>query len=369
MICEKNRCTGCGLCTAICPQKCITLQKNEYGSFKYHIDQEKCIHCKKCERMCPQNSPPLSSNIKCYAGWAIDPKERQTSSSGGVAAALYRYILSMGGAVVGACYENGEFSLKLTQNEEDIEKFKGSKYVNCTSLHIYEQVKQTINQDVPVLFVGTPCQVAAIKAYIGSSELLITVDLVCHGTPPQYVFEEHFKAKDKGIVSVNFRDGGIYKLNIEKENGEQFVIDSGTDEYYLSFINGITFSDCCYECQYARKERCSDITIGDFRGLEKSVYEGIERPSVIISNTLQGDRLLSAATNIKLIERDISEALSKNEQLSNPFVRSDDRKKYEKLYPVYGFDKTIHKLSLEKIRKRNKLLTKLSEIKNKVVKQ
>ncbi len=370
MICEKQRCTGCGLCTTICPQQCITLKTNEYGSFKYHIDEEKCIHCKKCERMCPQNNLSLSTNSQCFAGWAIDQTERQTSSSGGIASALYRYILSIGGAIVGACYENGEFSLKLSQNEEDIGKFKGSKYVNCTSVHIYKQVKQIINQGITVLFIGTPCQIAAIKAYIGNSELLITVDLVCHGTPPQYVFEEHFKTKGKDIVSVNFRDGGIYKLNIKKGNGEHIVIESGTDEYYLAFIKGIIFSDCCYECQYAKNERCSDITIGDFRGLDKAIYQeaDVERVSLVLANSEKGKNLLKSIPNITLVERDLSEALLTNEQLCHPKKRTSDRISYEKMYPIYGFDRTIHRLKINQERRKNRIINKLSELKSRIIK-
>lgn len=370
MICDKKHCTGCGMCTAVCPTQCITLEKNEYGSLKYQVDEKKCIRCGKCERMCPQNSSVVQSVRKCYGGWAEELKERQTSASGGIAAALYRQMLSKGGAIVGACYENDEFRLKLTQDETEIEKFKGSKYVNCNSQHIYQEVKQKINQCIPVLFIGTPCQVAAIKSYIGASDLLYTVDLICHGTPPQSIFEEHFKINEKGIVSVNFRDGGLYKLSMKDMTGRQTVVDSAIDEYYLAFINGIIFSDCCYECQYASSKRCSDITIGDFRGIDEKIgqSEGVKRVSLVLSNTERGEKMLLSTPSIRLVERDLSEALPHNEQLSHPKKRTNDRFSFEKLYPKYGFSKTIHKLNIEKIRQKNKILTTLSKIKKKLMK-
>jgi len=370
LICETKKCTGCGLCTVVCPKSCITLEKNEYGSFKYRVDEEKCIHCDKCKKACPHNS--LNDGnvpIKCYAGWAIEPSERATSSSGGMAAAFYRQMLKNDGAVVGACYENGEFCLKLTENEYDVGAFKGSKYVNCTSKNIFKAVKEKIKSGKPVLFIGTPCQVASIKSYIGESKLLYTVDLICHGTPPQAYFEEHFKSSKKGITAVNFRENGtIFRFRMDDADGNAYRIDGGTDEYYLSFINGITFSDCCYECQYAKTERISDITIGDFWGIDEAIKskEKVDRVSLVLCNTSHGKQFLDGISDIRLIERDLSEALPNNEQLTRPFRRSKDRIKFEKLYPQYGFDKTIHRLEIEKSRKRNILLTRLSNIKRKL---
>lgn len=369
MICEIKKCTGCGLCIAVCPKSCITLEKNEYGTLKYRVDEEKCIHCGKCHKMCPQNSQNSGHEpIRCYAGWATEPSERVTSSSGGIAAAMYRRILNNGGAVVGACFVNGEFRLKLTENEEDIDRFKGSKYVNCTSKNIFKSVKEKIESGKTVLFIGTPCQVASIKSYIGESKLLYAVDLICHGAPPQTYFVEHFGTNKSNIVNVNFRLNGLYRLSIIDKYGHQKIFDGGTDEYYLSFISGITFSDCCYECRYAKSQRISDITIGDFWGIDEAIKskEKVDRVSLVLCNTLHGKQLLDGIPDIQLIERDMSEALPNNEQLTRPFRRSKDRIKFEKLYPKYGFDKTIHRLEIEKSRKRNILLTRLSNIKKKV---
>lgn len=369
MICEKTKCTGCGLCTVVCPKSCITLDKNEYGTFKYHVDEDACVQCGKCKKACPQNSNNNGNMpINCYAGWATEPYERATSSSGGIAAALYRQILKNGGAIVGACYENGEFCLKLIENEHDIEAFKGSKYVSCTSKKIFNEVKEKIESGKTVLFIGTPCQVASIKSYIGESKLLYTVDLICHGTPPQTYFMEHFRINKNDIVNVNFRSHGLYRLSITDRYENQISFDGGTDEYYLSFINGIIFNDCCYECRYTKIERISDITIGDFWGIDEAVKrkEKVDRVSLVLCNTLHGKQLLDGISDIRLIERELSEALPNNEQLTRPFRRSKDRIKFEKLYPKYGFDKTIHKLEIEKTRKKNIFLEILSKIKKKL---
>jgi len=369
MICEKNQCTSCGLCVDICPIHCITLKPDEYGALKYCIDEQKCIRCGKCAEICPSNNEcSWHKVINCYAGWAIDEVERVSSSSGGIAALLYRKILSEGGAIVGACFENGRFCLKLSDSVKDIALFKGSKYVHCDGKNIYTQVKERIKSGQPVLFIGTPCQVGAIKQFIGDSQILYTVYLICHGTSPQKYFQEHFKPDEKRIVSVNFRDGGIYRLKIEDALHNIKMINGGFDEYYLSFIQGITFNDCCYQCRYARIERVSDITIGDFWGIDKSFLqqENVNKISLVLSNTQKGEQLLQNTPGLRLVVRSLQEALPHNEQLRNPFKRSTDRIKFEQYYPKYGFDKSIHKLRVERIRRKNIVMTVLSNILRKI---
>ena len=39
------------------------------------------------------------------------------------------------------------------------------------------------------------------------------------------------------------------------------------DNYLAAFLEGLNYRPSCYNCSYARPERISDITIGDFWGL------------------------------------------------------------------------------------------------------
>ncbi len=50
-------CSGCGLCSIICPQKCIEVKKRveENGNEildEFHIDLSKCIFCGNCAEFC-----------------------------------------------------------------------------------------------------------------------------------------------------------------------------------------------------------------------------------------------------------------------------------------------------------------------------
>lgn len=370
MICNKSRCTGCGLCVSICPTQCITLKPDEHGALKYSVDYKVCTSCGKCRKYCPSNRDcDFNPVISCYAGWAIDEDERISSSSGGIAALLYRKVLAAGGEIVGACFEGGRFFLKLSDSEEDIALFKGSKYVHCDGQNVYTKVQEKIKSGKPVLFVGTPCQVAAIKRLVGNTPLLYTVDLICHGTPPQQYFREHFKPEKNRIRSINFRDKGIiYRMKLETMSQKIRIINGGLDEYYLSFINGIIFNDCCYQCQYARTERVSDITIGDFWGIDPDFLkqEKVNKVSLVLANTPRGEDLLHSTPGLRLKARSLEEALPHNEQLLKPFSRSTDRIKFEQIYQRYGFDKTIHKLGIERVRRKNIVMTFLSGLARKI---
>ncbi|MHC1714446.1 MAG: Coenzyme F420 hydrogenase/dehydrogenase, beta subunit C-terminal domain [Acidaminococcaceae bacterium] len=374
VICKTENCTGCGLCAAVCPKQCITLVPNEYGSLKYTVNGNKCISCGKCIRSCHiVNDVETNKSFNCFAAYSLNKEDFETSSSGGVAAQLYETILNSGGVIVGACFENEKFVLKFSNNREDIAKFKGSKYVWCETNNIYREVQAAISSEKTVCFIGTPCQVAAIKQYIGDTPLLLTVDLICHGTPPQKVLFEHIEEfcrkdgnKDVHIKSISFRDDGIWRLNTTLENGFSKKSYGGTDEYFMAFLRGISYNNNCYNCKYANINRVSDLTIGDFWGLDPNVLksEGIERASLVLVNTKHGSETLHRTANLKLIPRELEEALPNNAQLTKPSQKSSNRYRYEKYYPVRGFDKTIHALDIEKERRKNKIIFACSSVKN-----
>lgn len=67
--------------------------------------------------------------------------------------------------------------------------YRNSKYVYSDAGNIYYEVGKNLVNQRGVLFIGLPCQVAALKKYLFvkkiSLELLFTVDIVCHGTTPE----------------------------------------------------------------------------------------------------------------------------------------------------------------------------------------
>ena len=49
-------CIGCGLCSSVCPQKCIDISVKPVV-----IDQKHCLHCGNCKEICPKQAVRLRS--------------------------------------------------------------------------------------------------------------------------------------------------------------------------------------------------------------------------------------------------------------------------------------------------------------------
>lgn len=214
-ISANDKCCGCGACAAICPKKAIVLSEREFGGFIYPtVDIKQCSHCDLCTRICPEISSPnfampkTSLAVKCR-----DYSDLISCASGGAATILGRYFISSGGVVYGCSMENFNTIRHIrVDREEDLEKIKGSKYVQSNIEMVYSNVKNDLISGLIVLFIGTPCQVGALKNYLQKPwDNLYTLDLVCHGVPSQAMLRnavESEMGKTKGLdenISVNFR--------------------------------------------------------------------------------------------------------------------------------------------------------------------
>lgn len=165
---NKQECTGCGACYNICPKHAISMKEDEEG-FKYPvIDKEKCVNCKLCDKICPVLNEIKTENkeINVVAAYTKNEKEREKSSSGGIFFELAEIILSKNGVVVGAGYDS-EFNVihKVIYDKKDLGKLQGSKYVQSDTNDTYRTTKNLLEEDKSVLYVGTPCQVAGLKAF------------------------------------------------------------------------------------------------------------------------------------------------------------------------------------------------------------
>ena len=101
-------------------------------------------------------------------------------------------------------------------NEDDLNRLKGSKYVQSSIHDSYRLVKNDLRNGLEVLFVGTPCQIAGLKSYLHKDyDNLYLVDLNCHGVPSLAYLKQHAHniTHSKEISEVKFRDGnGMYLL-------------------------------------------------------------------------------------------------------------------------------------------------------------
>ena len=323
-VCKLDACAGCMACIDICPVGAIKI-KDTLESYNAEINMDKCIHCDLCENICQYNR--TSEKVKPIGwkqGWASDETIRQNSSSGGAATAIMRAFVENGGAVFSCYYSEGAFRYGMAESISEIDKFAGSKYVKSNPHGAYNQVKELLKHGEKVLFIGLPCQVAAVKLFVGDKlqSNLYTADLICHGTPsPQLlqIFLKQHGYELKDLKDIKFR----VKSKFQLREGYKGIITTGvTDSYLLSFLNGLCYTENCYNCNYAQFNRVSDITLGDSWGSQLSEDERKKGISLILCQTQKGVDLVEMG-GIKLLNVDIKNAVAHNKQLNAPMPRTE----------------------------------------------
>lgn len=278
---DPNRCIGCQACAEACPSRAISFSYDAWGEGKAALDAEKCVGCGLCDAICPAihaDVHPAPENV--YA--VVSKSHRETGSSGGVFFPLASRFIEEGGAVYGAAFDE---NLKLVHRRAtaiaELPPLCRSKYLHSDMSHIFSAIREDLKSGKKVLFVGTPCQVSAVKNMFSKQyrETLYLVDFLCRGTGTQRVFDacihqEEIKRGGK-ITQFSFRA----KLR-KVAHSFSYVLDKGGKQktvagysfefpYYFSFTKYIIFNDACYSCPYSQNARVGDITLGDFWGIQR----------------------------------------------------------------------------------------------------
>lgn len=325
-VCKENSCTGCMACIGKCKKGAITI-KDSLFAYNAVVDEEKCINCGTCEQVCPNNHlVELNKSISWYEGWATEDI-RINGSSGGVASAMMKFFVEDGGYVAACRFKKGEFLFDITNKKEDIINFAGSKYVKSNPVGIYEQIAGKLKNDNKVLFIGLPCQVAAVKNYTkirfsDYKDNLYTVDLICHGTPSPQILNMALREKSINInrlKEIRFRNKTNFGLLLE-DNENQFntLTPNGVqDMYTYAFLASLNYTENCYSCRYGTENRVSDVTLGDSWGSTLSEDEQRKGISLILCQSKKGIDLIENS-EIQLKKVNIDRAMEANQQLQHP---------------------------------------------------
>ena len=290
---EKYNCCGCSACVQVCPKQCISMSADNEGFLYPQVDTAICIDCGLCEKVCPvinQNEP--REPLAVYAAKNNNEKIRLKSSSGGIFTLLAEHIISEGGVVFGARFnEHWDVVHDYTENIEGLEPFKGSKYVQSVIGDSFIKAKQFLNNGRKVLFSGTPCQIAGLKKYLRKEyPNLLTVDIICHGVPGSLVWEKYKKevvklAKSDNnplnsikLFGINFRDKTKgwrdYLCNYSVVNTANNKVVNITnkhtqDPYMRLFLSNYSLRPSCYYCPGKAGKSRSDMTLGDCWGIKR----------------------------------------------------------------------------------------------------
>lgn len=275
VICNKELCTGCGLCSDVCPHGAVTIEKDEYG-FLHPIIGERCVECGLCRDRCPVNSKGGRRAAKVYAAYAKDGGVRRNSSSGGVFRLLADMTLEKGGVVAAVGYDDAFHAVyKISDDAGVIDEMMGSKYTEASSDGVYSKVKKLLSEGVRVFFTGTPCRVAALKNLVGDDECLLTADLICHGVPPQTLLEKYLAENFDDVRGVSFRDKTLgwqeFSMSVKTGDGAHRVTSLYKDPYLRTFLCNTALRESCYDCRFKGEGYRADITLGDFWGISSCI--------------------------------------------------------------------------------------------------
>ena len=319
-IIKKEQCCGCHACYNSCPKNAIEMVADSEGFLYPQISENKCVNCGKCVQSCPEIKPLVLNPLeKSYACYAKEEEEHMSSSSGGFFAVLARQILKEGGVVCGAAFDElVRVNHIITDNESDLIKIKKTKYVQSTIGKVYSHIEQLLQRRRNVLFSGTPCQVAGLKMYLGKEyENLICLDLICHGVPSPKVFSRYLMEKggNHKVTAMSFRNKqkGISNVTLDYwlDNGEKISETYEESLFIKGFIQNLYVRPSCYTCKFKGIKRSSDITIGDFLGIDEfhpgfSNHKGISAVILHSEKALQlFEKIMGALNYVSATSKEI----------------------------------------------------------------
>lgn len=373
---DHGICTGCGACAVSCPSSAVYMKQDKMDVYYPEIDQDCCVRCGKCQRVCHlNNNIILQKSDLVYAAYSSDAKERATSASGGMAAELYKYARKNNWHTYGVEFvHNSCAHYKELVTDDDYQKAKNSKYVFCDAADVYKLISEQLAKGDFVLFVGIPCQVAALISFLGGRrENLVTVDIICHGTCPSCYLDAHIdaieKKKSHKADELSFRDPEYstytYTFTL-RDNGNVFyqARPDETDIYQIGYHKGLIYKESCYHCKYTRPERVGDLTLSDFSGLGKLAPYNDTKKSVscVVVSSEKGERIFRDLNEQGLIvsdKRPADEAFQYDMMFWHPTTAHKKRVKFKHIYTKTGSFENAAKVALRFELVRNGIMTVL----------
>lgn len=378
---SKEMCCGCSACVQACPKQCIAMVEDEEGFLYPHIDLDACVNCAICETVCLyQHRSADKRPLHVYAAKNVDENIRLKSSSGGVFSLIAEHIIAEGGVVFGAKFdEQWNVIHCVAETLDEVDVFRGSKYVQSTIGNCYKQVQSYLEKRVTVLFSGTPCQIAGLRCFLRKDYTnLLLVDVVCHGAPSPLVWQKYlqFIARPKGgggkntvssslkevssIEGISFRDKlngwkkygfsvyssaqhGLTKNSVSashspcQEPKKVFYETLHKNLFMQGFLKNLYLRPSCHACPVRKGKSGSDISIGDFWGIGAYLPEWDDDKgiSLVLVNTDKGQSLYES---LRIDNRTMSyqQALVGNPMLEKCCAMPPQRSEFWELFDSTG---------------------------------
>lgn len=395
---QKQDCCGCTACVQKCPKQSIRMEADEQGFLYPQINKNTCIDCGLCEKVCPvlnlnDKRVPLST----YAAINQDTDIRLKSSSGGMFYLLAKKIIEEGGVVFGAKFnDRWEVEHGYTETLDGLSLFMGSKYVQSSIGESIAKVLEFLKIGRAVLFSGTPCQIAGLRKFLGKEYAqLLTIDIVCHGVPSPKIWKDYVndiplrlkKTTKKNLVlsplnedpivtGITFRNkyngwkkysftakGNVltYQNSEPSSTCEMSFRECFTNNLFMKgFLANLYLRPSCYSCPANSGKSGSDITLGDFWGIQNVMpsMDDDKGTSLVMLNTEKGRQIFNTITCEKK-EVSYSKALSGNLAIEQSPQKTQYVTDFWKCYSTEGLNAIS--LTINKMRP-----SQLARIKNRI---
>lgn len=381
MILDENLCCGCGACVQKCPKQCISMKEHKDGFLYPKVDDAVCVQCGLCTKVCPALSKMEAGKPKkAFALKNLNERDRMASSSGGVFIAFAKKIINEGGVVCGVVFDENWLPHHVcAETLEEMLPMVGSKYVQSRTDNVFNECEDYLKEGRKVLFTGTPCQTSALHSFLRYKNYpnLLTMDVICHGVPSpgiwkRYLNETFGKKEDNSrlqaadgkntvlnyslnakfpIGDIKFRDKTdgwekyrfvVCKKSASKADQNSVLLSESlnVNPYMKGYIADLYLRESCYKCPARPYKSFSDMTIGDFWGVEKLGYSHLNDHkglSIIVINTARGCEVFEELKCLfDCTELTIEEALKSNSnivtheklkktKLINKFAKYHDR--------------------------------------------
>lgn len=384
----EKECCGCKMCGDVCPTSAIQFATDYEGFWYPQVDQKKCVKCGLCTKKCPVLNETVNEKAfmpDVYCAWIKDEDIRIKSTSGGVYSALALTMLQEGGYIAGCAFSEDWKSAKhiVGNTRDDLEKIYRSKYFQSDTAGIFRSVMELLKGGNKVLFCGTPCQNAALKEYLGKEyDDLVQCDFICRGINSPKAHQANIRELEKKYGSevdfFNFKNksAGWTRLGllVKFKNGRQDFTDRDTSAWTKGYISyNLFMRPSCEYCQFKKLPRISDISFGDFWGLQGTPENMAKGMSLVMVNTEKGRRFYEQTLPLLYSEPQSLETALKGNPciLNSPKYYHNKRDAFFKNIENEDFSKLVNRLNRKQEIKRrvNRFLQPAKRVIKKVIRR
>ena len=320
-IASQSLCSGCGVCTSVCPKGCIEIHETWDGFLRLKINPAQCLKCGLCMKICPHGSPVQKKVLDftdiraCYAG-RFPMATDKSASGGGISWFLCTLLrLSMVDAVIHVIpsRENGVwFKYGISKTPEEIYAGAGSVYCPVSLNEVLEKIKQEPTKRYAV--VGLPCFISALDKLRNFNlqykhQLCVLIGLVCGHLPSRTMTEciawqAGHKSEEIQSVRYHIHDGQRpawnYGLELTYKDGTQSK-SFGDEDFGFIFWHGLFSQKPCLSCQDIFAEKADIVFMDAWLPEYKELAHGTSLFAVRNKNLLELFAPLLQKGNLKAV--------------------------------------------------------------------